>query len=121
MKKANSIDDYISEFPVDVQVLLQDLRNIINKSAPEAQEVISYQMPAYKQNGILVYFAGYKNHIGFYPTGKGIIAFQDEITGYKTSKGTIQFPLNEPLPVKLIEKIVKFRIMENMQKTKKQK
>lgn len=120
-KKAIEIDTYISGFPENVKHLLEELRNTIRKAAPEAEECISYGMPAFRQNGILVYFAGYKNHIGFYPTGSGIAAFQNEITDYKTSKGTIQFPLDNPLPVDLIVRITKFRIEENKLKIKKKK
>lgn len=110
---ATNVNSYIASFPKETQVLLEQLRSLIKKAAPKAEEVISYQMPAYKYNGMLVYFAGYAKHIGFYPTGKGIEAFKDEITSYKTSKGTIQFPLNKKLPVTLITKIVKYRVKEN--------
>ena len=119
--KINNIDDYIGCFPESTKVLLEQLRSVIHQAAPEAEETISYQMPAFKLNGILVYFAGYKNHIGFYPTGSGISAFAGEFSGYKTSKGTIQFPLNQPLPVNLITRIVRFRVEENLSKQKKPK
>jgi len=104
MKTSNEIDLYIETFPEDVQVLLQELRTIIKKTAPNAEEIMSYQMPAYKQNKRLVYFAGYKKHIGFYPHSSPIIHFQEELKNYKTSKGAIQFPKDKPLPKELIEK-----------------
>ena len=116
--KPKNIDEYISSFPRETQQLLKQLRAIIKKNAPKAEEVISYQMPAFKLNGIVVYFAGYENHIGFYPTASGINAFKKEIEGYKNSKGAVQFPLDKPLPLKLIAQIVKFRVKENLEKTK---
>ena len=112
----NEIDDYIENFPSETQVLLQELRKIIKKAAPKAEEIISYKMPAYKQSGILVYFAGYKNHIGFYPTSSGIKNFNHEFGNYKWSKGAVQFPLNEKLPKTLISKIVKHRLETNLSK-----
>jgi uncharacterized protein YdhG (YjbR/CyaY superfamily) len=119
-KGFNSIDEYISNFPPDVQKKLQHLRAVIKAAAPGAQEKISYQMPAFALKGILVYFAAYKNHIGFYPTASGIEAFKNHFSGYKWSKGAVQFPLNEPLPMELICKIVKFKVAENYKKTVKQ-
>ena len=114
--KAKDIDEYIAGFPPEVQVILEELRATIKKAAPEAQETISYQMPAFKLHGILVYFAAYKNHIGFYPTGSGIEHFKKEVSAYKGSKGTVQFPLNQPIPLDLISKIVKFGVKENLEK-----
>lgn len=114
--KFKDTDDYISTFPEDVQQKLQQIRSIIKKAVPKAQEVISYNMPAFKQNSVLVYFAGAKNHIGFYPTPSPIEAFQKELAAYKTSKGAIQFPLEEALPAGLITKIVKFRVEQDLQK-----
>lgn len=118
--KSNSsfktVDEYIQLHPKEIQELLYILRQTIQKAAPDAEESISYNMPAYKQLGPLVYFAGYKNHIGFYPTNSGVTEFKMEIKKYTTSKGAIQFPLDEPLPVKLITQIVKFRLAENKQK-----
>jgi uncharacterized protein YdhG (YjbR/CyaY superfamily) len=111
-----NVDFYIADFPAETQELLQQLRDTIKKAAPEAEEGISYQMPAYKLNGMLVYFAGYKNHIGFYPTGSGIEAFKHKMTAYKTSKGTVQFPLNQPLPLDLITEMVRFRVSENLKR-----
>jgi uncharacterized protein YdhG (YjbR/CyaY superfamily) len=115
--KNNDIDKYISGFPETTQKLLNQLRETIIKAAPEAEEVISYQMPAYKYYGILVYFAAYKNHIGFYPTGSGIANFKNELSIYKGSKGTVQFPLDQHLPIELITKIVEFRVKENFVKS----
>ncbi|HMG67437.1 MAG TPA: DUF1801 domain-containing protein [Chitinophagaceae bacterium] len=111
-----NVDIYISGFSGNVRELLQKLRNIIRKQTPGAEEIISYQMPAFTYNGVLVYFAGYKNHIGFYPTSSGINAFKDELSAYKWSKGAIQFPLDKPLPLALIKRIVKFRVAENREK-----
>lgn len=106
----NEVDRYIESFPAATQQKLQQLRAIIKAAAPTAQEVISYKMPAYKLNKVLVYFAGYKNHIGFYPTGEGIQAFEHLLGNYKWSKGAVQFALTEPLPVKLIQQMVKYKL-----------
>ena len=114
-----SVDEYIKSFPENIQKKLNEMRNIIKKLAPDAEEKISYQMPAFFLNGIIVYFAGYSKHIGFYPTSSGIEAFKNELTDYKFSKGTIQFPIDKPLPVDLIRRIVKFRIEENKKKKSK--
>ena len=113
---AGDVDDYIAGFPAPTQKMLHSLRNAIRKAAPGAEETISYQMPAYKFHGMLVYFAGYKNHIGFYPTSTGIKKFAKELTAYKGSKGTVQFPLDKPLPLKLISAITKYRLKENLEK-----
>lgn len=120
MKSENivEVDQYISSFPKETQVLLREIRAIIMKAAPNAEEVISYSMPAYKQNGMLVYFAGYAKHIGFYPTASGINAFKEEISKYKNSKGAVQFPLDKKLPAALITKMVKFKVKENEAKLK---
>ncbi|MFZ4400084.1 MAG: iron chaperone [Bacteroidales bacterium] len=115
--KPDTIDDYIAAFPEETQKRLTQVRETIKKAAPAAEEVISYSMPAFRKNGILVYFAAYSKHIGFYPTSSGILAFKDEISGYKAAKGSVQFPLDKPLPLELITKIVKFRLSENMQKS----
>jgi uncharacterized protein YdhG (YjbR/CyaY superfamily) len=111
-----SIDEYIAAFPEDIQKLLEEVRATVRAAAPEAEERISYQMPAFAQKGILVYFAAMKHHIGFYPTSSGIQAFQAELSPYKTSKGAIQFPLDKPLPLDLITRIVRFRVEENLKK-----
>ena len=118
MYKPNNIDEYIAGFPAEVQELLEQVRQAIKNVAPQAEEVISYGMPAFKLKGILVWFAAYKNHIGFYPHSSGIAAFKPELSMYKSSKGAIQFPLDKPLPLKLIAEIVKFRVIENMEKVK---
>lgn len=114
--KAKNVEEYIAEFPRDVQKLLDQIRDVIKAAAPAAEEVISYAIPTYKLKGNLVHFAGYKNHIGFYPGAGGIAEFSNELAGYKTSKGTVQFPIDRPLPVKLITKIVKFRVKQNLEK-----
>ena len=116
-----TIDDYIASFPKDLQTILEQMRAIIKKAAPKAKEVISYAMPAFKLNGMLVYFAGYKKHIGFYPMPAAINAFKKDLSVYKSSKGAVQFPLDKPLPSALITKIVKYRIAENLQKAKAKK
>lgn len=113
MLKPTDIDDYIVAFTEDKRKLLEQMRTIIKKAAPKATEVISYGMPAFKQHGVLVYFAAGKNHIGFYPTGEPIKHFKEELAVYKTSKGAVQFPLDKPLPVALITKMVKFRIEQD--------
>jgi uncharacterized protein YdhG (YjbR/CyaY superfamily) len=108
-----SIDEYIGMQNLEVRTKLEQLREIVRQAAPEAEEVISYQMPAFKYLGMLVYFAAAKNHIGFYPGASGVENFRDELVGYKTSKGTVRFSLDEDLPKGLIKKIVKFRVKEN--------
>ena len=113
---ATSVDEYIRGYPKSTQLLLQELRKIITAAAPDAGESISYMMPAYKLHGPLVYFGGYDGHIGFYPGASGVLGFQKELTAYKCSKGTIQFPLDKPLPKALITKIVKYRLRENLEK-----
>lgn len=117
--KAENTDHYISLFPTVIQERLTSLRKAIQETAPEAQEVISYGMPAYKQQGIIVYFAAYKNHIGFYPTASGVSTFAEELRAYQCSKGTIQFQHDQAIPFDLIKRIVQFRITENELKTAK--
>ncbi len=107
----NSIDQYIADFPPNVQDILQKIRAVIREAAPEAQEKISYQIPTFYQNGNLVHFAAYKNHIGFYPTPNAIEAFKKELSAYNGAKGSVQFPINQPIPYELISKIVKFRVV----------
>jgi len=109
-----TIDEYIAQFPEDVQRILAKVREVIRDSAPQAIEKISYQMPAFYLSGMLVWFAGYKHHIGFYPKGSGIEAFKEELSGYKWAKGSVQFPLDEPIPYELIRRIVRFRVTENL-------
>ncbi|CAH1059214.1 iron chaperone [Paenibacillus pseudetheri] len=111
-----SIDDYISKFPPEIQEILSTIRKVIKEAAPDAKEKISYQMPTFELHGNLVHFAAFKNHIGFYPTPNGIDAFKEELSVYKGAKGSIQFPLNQPMPYELISKIVKFRVAENIKK-----
>jgi uncharacterized protein YdhG (YjbR/CyaY superfamily) len=118
-KQYRNIDEYIAGFPDEVRAVLSKLRQVIKEAAPGAQETISYGMPAFKLNGILVYFAAFKSHIGFYPTASGIAAFEKDLSLYDTSKGTVRFPLDKPVPFKLVEKIVKFRVNENLNKDKK--
>ena len=110
---AADIDEYISTFPAETRKLLQQLRATIRKAAPRAEETISYGMPAFRQHRVLVYFAGYARHIGFYPTGTGIAAFKAELSAYKHSKGAVQFPLGRPLPLALIRKMVLFKVRED--------
>jgi uncharacterized protein YdhG (YjbR/CyaY superfamily) len=114
-----TIDEYINSFPDNIQLILETMRQTIRKAAPEAIEVISYRMPGFKLNGSLVWFAAFKNHIGFFPTSSGVEAFKIELSSYKTSKGAIQFPLDKPIPYDLVEKIVIFRVKENLAKKKK--
>lgn len=118
MQKASfkNTDEYIALFSPDIQKTLLTLRETIKKAAPMATEKISYQIPTFYLNGNLVHFAAFKNHISFFPTGEGVEAFKDELGEYKTSKGTIQFPLGKPLPLGLITKIVKFRVEQNLKK-----
>jgi uncharacterized protein YdhG (YjbR/CyaY superfamily) len=117
--QAANIDDYIAGFPKDVQQLLEEVRVAIRKAAPAAEETISYAIPTFKLNGNLVHFAAFKNHIGFYPAASGIQAFKKELSAYEGAKGSVQFPLDQPLPLALIGKIVKFRVGENLSKSKK--
>jgi len=111
-----TIDEYIAGFPPDVQAILQKIRATIRKAAPQAEETIKYQMPTFTLHGNLVHFAAFKNHIGFYPVPTGIEAFKRELSVYKGGKGSIQFPLDQPIPYGLISKIVKFRVKENLAK-----
>lgn len=111
--KIETIDDYINQFSGEIKSKLETIRSAIKKAAPKTTEVISYGMPAFKQNKVLVYFAAGKNHIGFYPTPKPIIVFSKELEGYKTSKGAIQFPLDKKIPLALISNITKFRVKED--------
>ena len=113
---SKEIDAYIAQFPKETQTLLKQMRETIRAAAPDATEAISYQMPTFKLHGNLVHFAGYKKHIGFYPVPSGIEAFKDELSVYKQGKGSVQFPLDQPLPLALIARIVKFRVEENLAK-----
>ncbi|MES2061664.1 MAG: DUF1801 domain-containing protein [Bacteroidota bacterium] len=113
MQKPNNADEYIAAFPATVQKRLQQIRAVIKKAAPQAQEVISYGMPAYKINSVLVYFAGWDKHIGFYPGAGAIAHFKDDLSVYKGAKGSVQFPLDEALPVDMINRIIAYRIKED--------
>ena len=115
---ARNIDEYIAGLPPDVQDILQKVRLTIQRAAPEAQEAISYQMPTFKLEGNLVHFAAFKNHIGLYPTPSGTERFNQELSPYETGKGSIRFPLDQPIPYGLITKIVQFRVKENLEKAK---
>ena len=114
----DSIATYIAQFPPEVQTLLQQLHQTIQKAAPSATEAISYQIPTLKLNGNLVHFAGFKKHIGFYPGAAGMAAFQDELAGYKSAKGSVQFPLDKALPLALVARIVRFRVAQNLEQAK---
>ncbi|PKO02394.1 MAG: hypothetical protein CVU43_08170 [Chloroflexi bacterium HGW-Chloroflexi-5] len=118
---AASIDQYISEAPQEVQERLNHLRAVIKSEVPDAEERIAYAMPTFSQNGNLVHFAYFKNHIGFFPAPSGIENFKDELAKYKTSKGTVQFPLDEDIPMDLVREIVRFRLKENLAKASKKK
>jgi len=114
-----TIDEYIKIFPKDIQKILEMVRQTIKKAAPEAEEAISYQMPTFKLNGNLVHFAAFKNHIGFYPTPSGTKEFKKEISVFRSGKGSIQFPIDKPMPLSLIKKIVKYRVKESVTAAKK--
>ena len=113
-REFKSVNDYIATFPKNVQSILEEFRQAIHEVAPGAEETISYQMPAFELNGILVWFAAHKNHIGFYPRVSAIVAFKDKLFRYEVSKGTVQFPLNEPIPFDLVKEIVRFRVKKNL-------
>jgi uncharacterized protein YdhG (YjbR/CyaY superfamily) len=114
--RSGNVDNYISDFPEEIQSILEKIRTTIRKAAPGALEMISYGIPAFKFQGQpLVYFAAFKNHIGFYPTPKGIEEFEKELSVYKQGKGSVQFPIDKPMPLKLIGKIVKYRMNKNLE------
>lgn len=113
----STVDEYIAGRPGEVQTVLNKVRRTIRKAAPQAEETIKYRIPTYVLNGNLVHFAAYKSHIGFYPTSSGIEAFKNELANYKSAKGSVQFPLAEPIPLNLIEKIVKYRVVEALDKS----
>ena len=119
--KAKDVDEYIAAFPADVQKVMEQVRGAIKKAVPLVKEVISYGMPGFKVNKVLVYFAGYAKHIGFYPGAAAIAAFKEEISGYKWAKGSVQFPLGRPMPLDLITQITKFRLKEDAQEYAKRK
>jgi len=111
-----TVDEYMADFPADVKKRMQQLRKTIKTAAPKAEEVISYQMPGYKYLGMLVYFAAYKNHIGFYPGAGGILEFYKKLSSFKSAKGSVQFPNDRPIPYEVISKVVKFRVKQNEEK-----
>lgn len=117
-KAPQNIDQYIAGFPPAIQEILEQIRATVREAAPDAEEKISYQMPTFALHGNLVHFAAFKNHIGFYPTPTGTANFQKELSRYQGGKGSVQFPLDQPIPLALITKIVKFRAHENRQKAK---
>ena len=121
MAAYTTIDEYINTFPEAVRKILNQLRQTIHETAPEAEETISYQMPTFTLHGNLVHFAAFKHHIGFYPAPTGIEAFQQELAPYKGAKGSVQFPIDQPLPLSLIRKIVKYRVKENLERKQKKK
>ncbi len=110
-----NIDEYIAGFPPDIQVILEKIRATIKDAAPDAEEAISYQMPTFRLKGNLVHFAAFKNHIGFYPTPAGTEQFREQLSAYKGGKGSVRFPLDQPIPYDLISEIVKFRVSENLE------
>jgi uncharacterized protein YdhG (YjbR/CyaY superfamily) len=114
-----NIDEYIASFSPEVQAILEKIRSTIRQAAPEAQETISYRMPAFTQDGILVYFAAFKKHIGLYPPVRGDSDLEKSISTYAGEKGNLQFPLDRPIPYRLIERIVKLRVKQNMSKARK--
>lgn len=116
--KCHTIDEYIGSLPKNVQLILQKLRQTIRKAAPDAEEAISYQIPTFKLYGNLVHFAAWKNHIGFYPTSIGVKVFKKELSQFEMTKGSIHFPMDKPLPVRLIRKLVKYRVAENLERQK---
>jgi uncharacterized protein YdhG (YjbR/CyaY superfamily) len=117
--KFKTVDEYVAAFPPPTKALLHAFRKAIKNAAPGAEELISYNMPAFKLNGMLVWYAAYKNHIGFYPKPSGIEAFKKELSIFKGAKGSIQFPIDKPLPLSLVGKIVKYRVKENLEKFEK--
>ena len=120
-RQFKSIDEYIGTFPEDVRKILSNIRQTIKETAPEAEETIKYQIPTFTLHGNLVHFGAFKNHIGFYPTPTGTAAFRKELSPYKVAKGSIQFPLDQPMPMSLIRQIVKYRVKENLERQKKKK
>lgn len=120
-KGCKTIDEYIAAFPKNIQRILEEIRQAIKESAPEAEETISYQIPAFKQNGILVWFAAFKDHIGFYPRVSAIEEFKEKLSPYKISKGTVRFPIDKPIPFDLIKEMVQFRVKENLSEKKQKK
>jgi uncharacterized protein YdhG (YjbR/CyaY superfamily) len=120
-KQVKTVDEYVAMYHGNVQTILEKLRRTIKESAPEAQEVISYRIPTYKLNGFLVHFGAFEDHIGFFPTSSGKEAFKKELSQYKGGSGTVQFPIDKPIPYALVRKIVKFRVKENLGRKKGRK
>ena len=120
-KKFKTVDEYFSTLPADTRSILEVVKQAVKQAASHAQEVISYNMPAIKLNGVLVYYAAHENHIGFYPTSQPIEVFKDELAPYKWSKGAVQFPIAQPIPIDLISKIVKFRVQADQEKANRKK
>lgn len=120
-RQFKTMDEYINTFPEDVRTTLNELRQAIKAAAPEAEETINYQIPTFTLNGNLVHFAAFENHIGFYPTPSGMEAFKKELSSYKGAKGSVQFPIDQPLPLPLIRRIVEYRVKENAERKQKKK
>ncbi|MFN8472252.1 MAG: DUF1801 domain-containing protein [Anaerolineae bacterium] len=120
-REPQTIDEYIAGYPPDVQEILQKVRQTIREAAPDAEETIKYRMPTFTLKGNLVHFAAFKHHIGFYPAPTGVKEFQEELSGYKGAKGSVQFPLDKPIPYDLISRIVSFRVSENLKKAEAKK
>ena len=116
-----NFEEYFAQFPEEIQAILQKIRAVISEAAPDATEKISYQMPTFYLNGNLVHFAAFKTHIGFYPVPSGIEKFKEELSQYKGGKGSVQFPLDKPIPYDLIRRITIFRVEENLQSKRKSK
>jgi uncharacterized protein YdhG (YjbR/CyaY superfamily) len=121
MAAYKTIDEYINTFPEDVRTILKQLRQAIKEVAPEAEETINYQIPTFTLHGNLVHFAAFKSHIGFYPTPSGMEAFKKELSPYKGAKGSVQFPIDQPLPLTLVRRIVEYRVKENLERQQKKK
>lgn len=117
-KQFNTIDEYIATFPEEVQQILEKMRQAVHEAAPEAVEAISYRMPTFKLNGNVVFFAAFNHHIGFYPAPSGVEEFKTELSHYPGAKGSVQFPLDKPIPYDLVQKITRFRVKENLEKLK---
>ncbi len=115
-KKATTIDEYIAGFPEHIQAVLEEMRQTIREAAPDAEEAISYQIPTFKLNGNLVHFAAFKKHIGFYPAPAGIEAFSEELSAYESAKGSVKFPLDQPMPLDLVRRVVEYRVKQNTAK-----
>lgn len=120
-RQFKTMDEYINTFPENVRNILNELRQTIREAAPEAEETVNYQMPTFTLHGNLVHFGAFKNHIGFYPTPTGIEAFKKELAPYQGAKGSVQFPMDQPLPLALIRRIVEYRVKENLERKQKKK